>query len=213
MSYRGRPPQLSGRCHGVATGPRLDAEADGEERQFGEPQPSRQAGKDKPGAPGVDGMTVSDLRPWIAANKSLPSQKPGTHGSPRCSTGAISRNRCAGWKSPNLAAASANWAFRRWSIAWCNRRSCHRASRPDAVPWRVSNNSNECYPWMYNAKILRFAATVFWEGQLDYILLRRGDEKGGEFQNHPARFLLCCLVPGRGNCRMYERGHWWIRVV
>ena len=30
------------------------------------------------GAPGVDGMTVSDLRPWIAANKSLPSPKRGT---------------------------------------------------------------------------------------------------------------------------------------
>jgi RNA-directed DNA polymerase len=30
------------------------------------------------GAPGVDGMTVDDLRPWIAANKSLPSRKRGT---------------------------------------------------------------------------------------------------------------------------------------
>ena len=30
------------------------------------------------GAPGVDGMTVSDLRPWIAANKSLPRRRPGT---------------------------------------------------------------------------------------------------------------------------------------
>ena len=30
------------------------------------------------GAPGVDGMTVADLRPWIAANKSLPSRKRGT---------------------------------------------------------------------------------------------------------------------------------------
>jgi RNA-directed DNA polymerase len=30
------------------------------------------------GAPGVDGMTVDDLRAWIAANKSLPSRKRGT---------------------------------------------------------------------------------------------------------------------------------------
>jgi RNA-directed DNA polymerase len=29
------------------------------------------------GAPGVDGMTVDDLRPWIAANKSLPRRRPG----------------------------------------------------------------------------------------------------------------------------------------
>ena len=30
------------------------------------------------GAPGVDGMTVHDLRPWIAADKSLPRRRPGT---------------------------------------------------------------------------------------------------------------------------------------
>lgn len=30
------------------------------------------------GAPGVDGRTVTDLRPWIAENKSLPSRKRGT---------------------------------------------------------------------------------------------------------------------------------------
>ena len=30
------------------------------------------------GAPGVDGMTVNDLRSWIAANKSLPRRRPGT---------------------------------------------------------------------------------------------------------------------------------------
>jgi hypothetical protein len=53
------------------------------------------------GAPGVDGMTVDDLRPWIASNKSLPRRRPGTLCSPRCSMGATNRNRCAGWKSPS----------------------------------------------------------------------------------------------------------------
>src|SRR5713101_3239313 len=81
------------------------------------------------GAPGVDGMTVDDLRSWIAKNKSLPRRRPGTRCSPRCSMGAINRNRCAGWKSPSPAAASANWASRRWSIAWSNRRSCKSSSR------------------------------------------------------------------------------------
>ena len=31
----------------------------------------------------------------------------------RCSTGAINRNRCAGWKSPSPVAAGTNWAFPR----------------------------------------------------------------------------------------------------
>ena len=81
------------------------------------------------GAPGVDGMTVDDLRPWITKNKSLPRRRPGTRCSPHCSMGAINRNRCAGWKSPSLAAASANWASRRWSIVWSNRRCCKSLSR------------------------------------------------------------------------------------
>src|ERR1700720_3347053 len=63
------------------------------------------------GAPGVDGMTVDDLRPWIAANKSLPRRRPGTRCSLRCSMAATDRNRCAGWRSPSPEAASANWGI------------------------------------------------------------------------------------------------------
>src|ERR1700719_1470005 len=81
------------------------------------------------GAPGVDGMTVDDLRPWIAENKSLPRRRPGTRCSLRCSMAATDRNRCAGWRSPSPEAASANWASRRWSIVWSNRRCCKSLSR------------------------------------------------------------------------------------
>ncbi len=77
----------------------------------------------------MDGLTVDDLRPWIAANKSLPRRRPGTRWSLRCSMAATDRNRCAGWKSPSPEAASANWASRRWSIVWSNRRCCKSLSR------------------------------------------------------------------------------------
>src|SRR6202030_2824440 len=56
-------------------------------------------------------MTVDDLRPWIAANKSLPRRRPGTRCSLRCSMAATDRNRCAGWRSPSPEAASANWGI------------------------------------------------------------------------------------------------------
>ena len=53
------------------------------------------------GAAGVDGMTVAELRPWIAGNRETADRR-------HCSTAATSRNRCAGCKSPNRAAGNAN---------------------------------------------------------------------------------------------------------
>jgi hypothetical protein len=73
------------------------------------------------GVPGVDGMTVNDLRPWIAANKDALITA--------LLDGSYQPQPVRGVEIPSPAAASANWAFRRWWIVWSNRRSCKSWSR------------------------------------------------------------------------------------
>nr|WP_239026533.1 hypothetical protein [Novosphingobium decolorationis] len=69
------------------------------------------------GAPGVDGMTVPDLRDWIAGNRErlIASLLDGTY----------RPSPCAELKFPNPAGKEcASWAFRRLSTGWYNRRYC-----------------------------------------------------------------------------------------
>ena len=59
------------------------------------------------GAPGVDGLSVADLRAHLVG------QWPRIREDLLAGTG---RRRCVGWKSPNPAAASASSVSRRWWI-------------------------------------------------------------------------------------------------
>ena len=84
------------------------------------------------GAPGVDGMTVSDLRPWIVANKDALITA--------LLDGSYQPQPVRGVEIPKPGGGKRQLGFRRWWIAWSNRRSCKswsrcsiRVSRPRAL--------------------------------------------------------------------------------
>ena len=60
------------------------------------------------GAPGVDGLSVADLRVHLVDS--------GRASERTCWPAGTGRRRCVGWKSPNPAAASASSVSRRWWI-------------------------------------------------------------------------------------------------
>jgi hypothetical protein len=68
------------------------------------------------GRPGVDGMTVDELRAWFAAHEQEFLL--------RYSTDHTNRNRCAGCRSRSPVAGCGNWASRRSLTGLCSRRFC-----------------------------------------------------------------------------------------
>ena len=69
------------------------------------------------GAPGIDGLTVDELLPWIAGHKQelLSGLLDGSY-RPQAVRG-VSIPKPGG-------GASVSWGFRRWWIVWFNRRYC-----------------------------------------------------------------------------------------